>query len=83
MIYYKYKVNYVNKLNTNTEVLATRSCEDIEYDTHLQETKLIVQQSVLDSNGNIPTINEEIIFITENEYNQIVLGSDDLEIIEQ
>jgi hypothetical protein len=80
MIYYQYIATYINNLNSTSSVLITRSCEDIDYNSHLLETKNIVKQVIKASNGTIPPLTEQIIFLTEIQFNNIVKGPDDLEI---
>ena len=80
MIYYQYKATYTNDSDLTSSVLTTRSCEDIDYDSHLLETKNIVKQTIKASNGTVPPLTEQIIFLTQTQYNSIVKGPDDLEI---
>jgi hypothetical protein len=81
MIYYQYKATYINDLNTLSSILITRSCEDIEYNSHLLETKNITKQIIKASNNNVlPNITEQIKTLTEVEFNNIAKGPDDLEI---
>jgi hypothetical protein len=80
MIYYQYIATYTNNLQQSSIITSTRSCEDIEYDTHLLETKTIVKQFIKASNYVMPNIIEQIKTLTETEFNNIVKGPDDLEI---
>jgi hypothetical protein len=81
MIYYQYIATYTNNLQQSSTITSTRSCEDVEYDTHLLETKTIVKQFIKASNNNVlSNIIEQIKTLTETEFNNIVKGPDDLEI---
>lgn len=79
MVYYQYRVNYINYNNYSSSIILTRSCEDINYDNHLQESKIIARQQIyLNNNNIIPSLTESVISLTQTQFNNIVKGPDDL-----
>jgi len=75
MIYYTYKIQFTDFNGKNCIVSQTRACEDIDYPTNLEETKLIVsQQAWAVNNFNLVTnFTETATNITLTQYNRIVL----------
>lgn len=79
MIYYQYIKSYTNPQGLLSRVTLTRSVQDADYSTHLEETKLIAQQQVFINDGVLPSIfTETINTLTEAQYNLIVNGPDDI-----
>jgi hypothetical protein len=74
MIYYEYKIKFTNVYGNPCEVSIPRKCEDIDYPTSLEETKLIVQQQAWAVNDfNLVTVyTEETNNITVSQYNASV-----------
>jgi hypothetical protein len=75
MIYYTYKIQFTDFNGHNCVVSQTRGCEDIDYPTNLEETKLIVsQQAWAVNNFDLVTdFIETTTNITLAEYNKIVI----------
>lgn len=81
MIYYTYKIEYTD-INGHLSVISqTRACEDIDYPTSLDETKLITQQQAWAVNNfNLVTsYTESVTNITLSQYNAIVLDPESVE----
>lgn len=74
MIYYTYKINFVNQHGDQTSVSQTKACEDVDYDTSLEECKLLVAQQSWAINDFIlvTSFTETTTIITLAEYNVIV-----------
>ena len=75
MIYYTYKIDYTDNNGHISNVSQTRACEDADYNTSLDETKLIVQQQAwaLNNFNLVITYTEVITTLTLAQYNAIVL----------
>lgn len=82
MIYYKYTASYTDVNNQPATLLIIRSCDDSEYDAHLNESKIIAKQTIVKNNNNTePTLMQEVVsLLTLQQYNTLVKGNDDLEI---
>jgi hypothetical protein len=78
MIYYTYKIQFTDFNGHDCVVSQTRACEDIDYPTNLEETKLIVsQQAWAVNNFDLVTdFTEATTNITLAQYNKIVLDPD-------
>ena len=77
MIYYTYKITYTNVNGQSCTVSQTSACEDIDYPTSLEETKLITQQQAWAMNDFIlvTSFTETVTTITVEQYNAIVFNS--------
>ena len=75
MIYYTYRIQYTDNNGHPSSVSQTRACEDIDYPTSLDDTKLIVQQQAwaLNNFDLVTTYTEKITNITLAQYSAIVL----------
>jgi hypothetical protein len=81
MIYYQYIKSYTNAQGMTARVTLTRSVEDVDYPSHLEESKTIADQQIFVNDGELPAVfNEVINTLTLAQYNAIVKGPDDLEI---
>lgn len=74
MIYYSYKINFTNVYGNQCEVSMPQMCEDIDYATSLDETKLIVQQQAWAVNEFtlVTEYTEATSTITLAQYNSLV-----------
>lgn len=74
MIYYTYKIDYTDNNGHPCSVSQTMACEDVDYNTSLDETKLIVQQQAwaLNNFNIVTTYTETTTNITLAQYNTIV-----------
>lgn len=74
MIYYTYKINFTNDLGEPCVVSQTKSCQDIDYASSLDECKLIVTQQAWAINNFVVVTNftETTSIISQAEYNVIV-----------
>jgi hypothetical protein len=81
MIYYTYKIEYTDVNGHLSTVSQTRACEDVDYLTSLDETKLITQQQAWAVNNfNLVTsYTENVTNLTLSQYNSIVLDPDSVE----
>ena len=81
MIYYTYKIDYTDNNGHVSSVSQTRACEDIDYPTSLDDTKLIVQQQAwaLNNFNLVTTYTETTTNITLAQYNAIVLDPTSVE----
>jgi len=75
MIYYTYKIQFTDFNGQNCVVSQTAACEDVDYPTSLDETKLIVSQQAWAVNGFdlVTTFTDTVTNITLAEYNKIVI----------
>lgn len=75
MIYYTYKINFVDQNGDPVSVSQTKSCEDIDYPTSLDECKLIVAQQAWAVNNFVlvTSFTETVSSISQAEYNTIVI----------
>lgn len=75
MIYYTYKIQFTDFDGHDCVVSQTAACEDINYATSLDETKLIVSQQAWAINGFslVTDFTETATNITLAEYNKIVI----------
>lgn len=81
MIYYQLISRYTDSNEQSAILILTRSCEDADYDNHLQETKLIAKVHIVNALDNAaPVYTEEIKTLTLAEFNNIVKGPDDLDV---
>jgi len=74
MIYYTYKIQFTDFDGHNCFVSQTKACQDADYATSLDETKLIVSQQAWAVNNFdlVTSFSETITNITLAEYNKIV-----------
>ena len=74
MIYYTYKIDYTDNNGHVSTVSQTRACEDVDYPTSLDDTKLIVQQQAWALNNFVlvAVYTDSTTIITEAEYNKTV-----------
>jgi hypothetical protein len=74
MTYYTYKIQFVDAHGNPSIVSQTRACEDADYTTSLNETKLIVSQQAWAVNGFVlvSQYTESTTIITQSEYNKLV-----------
>jgi len=81
MIYYQYITKFKDPYNQDSTLILTRSCEDLDYDAHFEETKIIAKQTMKQAcKGVIPVFTENTVMITLTQYNTLIKGPDDLEI---
>lgn len=81
MIYYTYKIQFTDFNGHDCVVSQTNACEDANYTTSLDETKLIVsQQAWAVNNFDLVTdFTETVTNITLAQYDAIVLDPDSVE----
>lgn len=81
MIYYTYKIQYTDDNGHDSSVSQTRSCEDIDYPSSLDEVKTIVQQQAwaLNNFNLVTNYTETISNITLAQYNAIVIDPTSVE----
>ena len=81
MIYYTYRIQYTDNNGHPSKVSQTRACEDIDYPTSLDDTKLIVQQQAwaLNNFDLVTAYTETTTNITLAQYNAIVLDPTSVE----
>jgi hypothetical protein len=74
MIYYIYKIEFTNADGNPVSISQARSCEDIDYDVSLEETKLIVTQQAWANNEFtlVTDYTESTSIISASQYNIIV-----------
>jgi hypothetical protein len=79
MIYYKYTYTFNDNDSQKVVMSITQKCEDVDYPTSLEDTKLIVQQQMylIYSKTFVGTENTETLTLAQ--YNAIVKGVDVLE----
>ena len=84
MIYYRYTVSYQDYKGSAATLIVTRAAEDLLYQSHLEETKIIARQSIRENNNGVlpASMNETTTTLTLTQYNAAVKGPDDLEVIE-
>jgi hypothetical protein len=84
MIYYTYKIDYTDNNGHVSTVSQTRACEDVDYPTSLDDTKLIVQQQAWALNNFVlvTVYTDSTTIITQAEYNRIVSDPNGSEPIE-
>lgn len=70
MRYYIYQIEFTNQEGKACKVSAPNSCEDIDFDTNLIETKAIVfdQARALNNDEEVTTYSESIIDIPQVDY---------------
>jgi hypothetical protein len=78
MIYYEHKISFTNVYGNPCVVSMPQRCEDADYATSLEETKLIVQQQAWAVNDfHLVTVyTEETNNITASQYNASVADPD-------
>lgn len=81
MIYYQVISRYVDLNAQSASLILTRSCEDLEYNSHLAETRLMAKIHIVNTLKNAEaSYTEEVRSLTLTQFNNIVKGPDDLSI---
>lgn len=81
MIYYQLISRYTDLNGQPAIFVLTRSCDDLEYANHLQETKLMAKIHIVNSvNDASASYTEELRTLTLTQFNNIIKGPDDLTI---
>jgi hypothetical protein len=79
MIYYKYIYTFTDDSQKNSAITIVEKCEDADYTTSLESTKLLVRQQIYLINGKLFDGVEVISVINLTQYNLLVKGEDILE----
>jgi phage tail tube protein FII len=79
MIYYKYTYTFNDDDSKKVVMSITQKCEDVDYPTSLEDTKLIVKQQMYLIYSKTFVGTEDIATLTLAQYNAIVKGVDVLE----
>jgi len=79
MIYYKYTYTFTDDSQNNSTITIVEKCEDANYTTSLESTKLLVRQQIYLINGKLFDGVEVISIINLTQYNLLVKGEDILE----
>lgn len=79
MIYYKYTYTFTDDSQQNSTITIVEKCEDADYTTSLESTKLIVRQQIYLIYGKLFDGVENVTTLTLAQYNALVKGEDILE----
>jgi hypothetical protein len=79
MIYYKYIYTFTDDSQKDSTITIVEKCEDADYTTSLESTKLIVRQQIYLIYGKLFDGVETVTTITLAQYNALVKGEDILE----
>jgi hypothetical protein len=79
MIYYKYTYTFTDDSQQNSTITIVEKCEDADYTTSLESTKLIVRQQIYLIHGKLFDGVEQIVTMNLTQYNILVKGEDILE----
>lgn len=79
MIYYKYIYTFADDSQKDSIITIVEKCEDADYTTSLESTKLIVRQQIYLIYDKLFDGVENVITMTLAQYNALVKGEDILE----
>jgi hypothetical protein len=79
MIYYKYTYTFNDDSQQNSTITIVEKCEDADYTTSLESTKLIVRQQIYLIYGKLFDGVEQVVTMNLTQYNILVKGEDILE----